>query len=53
MDMTGDEIELILDEYPPNTPTSRLLEEGDPGSLSFFKQKKGEDLEMEYSILSQ
>ncbi|CAH1453563.1 unnamed protein product [Lactuca virosa] len=53
MDMTGDEIDLILDEYPPNTPTSRLLEEGDPGSLSFFKQKKGEDLEMEYSILSQ
>ncbi|KAL4565415.1 hypothetical protein LXL04_029509 [Taraxacum kok-saghyz] len=48
MEMTGDEIDFILDKYPPNTPTSRLLEEGDPGSLSFFDQKNEQDLELEY-----
>ncbi|XP_076951086.1 putative inactive ATP-dependent zinc metalloprotease FTSHI 1, chloroplastic [Bidens hawaiensis] len=53
MEMTGDEIEYILDKYPPNTPTSRLLEEGDPGSLSFYKQTQGQDVELEYSILNQ
>ncbi|KAI3505303.1 hypothetical protein L1887_27362 [Cichorium endivia] len=53
MEMTGEEIDFILDTYPPNTPTSRLLEEGDPGSLSFFKQREGEDLELEYSIMNQ
>ncbi|KAF5774722.1 putative peptidase M41, AAA+ ATPase domain, ATPase, AAA-type, core [Helianthus annuus] len=53
MEMTGDEIDYILEKYPPNTPTSRLLEEGDPGSLSFFKQKQGQDVELEYSILNQ
>nr|XP_043628490.1 probable inactive ATP-dependent zinc metalloprotease FTSHI 1, chloroplastic [Erigeron canadensis] len=53
MEMTGDEIDYILDKYPPNTPTSRLLEEGDPGNLSFFKQTQGEDHELEYSILNQ
>ncbi|KAC9800209.1 hypothetical protein E3N88_45240 [Mikania micrantha] len=47
------EIDYILDKYPPNTPTSRLLEEGDPGSLEFFKQTQGQDLELEYSILNQ
>ncbi|KAD5802685.1 hypothetical protein E3N88_14045 [Mikania micrantha] len=53
MEMTGNEIDYILDKYPPNTPTSRLLEEGDPGSLEFFKQTQGQDLELEYSILNQ
>ncbi|KAI7743238.1 hypothetical protein M8C21_024876, partial [Ambrosia artemisiifolia] len=52
-EISGDEIDYILDKYPPNTPTSRLLEEGDPGSLSFFKRTQGQDAELEYSILNQ
>ncbi|XP_024996528.1 probable inactive ATP-dependent zinc metalloprotease FTSHI 1, chloroplastic [Cynara cardunculus var. scolymus] len=55
LEMSGDEIEFILDMYPPNTPTSRLLEEGDPSSLSFFKQtqEREHDVEFKYSILNQ
>lgn len=53
LEMSGDEIEFILDTYPPNTPTSRLLEEGDPSSLSFFEQTQEQDLEFKYSILNQ
>ncbi|KAD2394491.1 hypothetical protein E3N88_41468 [Mikania micrantha] len=51
MEMTGDEIDYILDKYPPNTPTSRLLEEGDPGSLEFFKQTQGQDLELDQAFI--
>ncbi|KAL2551098.1 FtsH extracellular protease family [Forsythia ovata] len=48
----GDEIEFIIDNYPPQTPTSLILEEGDPGSLPFFEKKQEESDELEYSLLS-
>ncbi|CAI9762581.1 unnamed protein product [Fraxinus pennsylvanica] len=48
----GDDIEFIIDNYPPQTPTSLVLEERDPGRLPFFEQKQAELDEVEYSLLS-
>lgn len=51
-EIRGDDIEFIIDNYPPQTPTSLVLEERDPGSLPFFEQKQAELDEVEYSLLS-
>ncbi|CAL5433734.1 unnamed protein product [Camellia sinensis] len=50
-EISGKEIDFILNSYPPHTPTSRILEEKDPGSLPFFKQEQ-ESQELEYSLLT-
>ncbi|GMP96696.1 hypothetical protein CsSME_00045225 [Camellia sinensis var. sinensis] len=50
-EISGEEIDFILNSYPPHTPTSRILEEKDPGSLPFFKQEQ-ESQELEYSLLT-
>lgn len=50
-EISGEEIDFILNSYPPHTPTSRILEEKDPGSLPFFKQER-ESQELEYSLLT-
>lgn len=49
-EISGKEIDFIVNSYPPHTPTSRILEEKDPGSLPFFKQEQ-ESQELEYSLL--
>ncbi|XP_027081356.2 probable inactive ATP-dependent zinc metalloprotease FTSHI 1, chloroplastic [Coffea arabica] len=51
-EISGEEIDFILDSYPPHTPINLILEEGDPGSLPFFSQKQKQDTELEYSLLS-
>lgn len=52
-ELTGEEIDFILDNYPPQMPTSLVLEERDPGSLPFFEEKKeAESKELEYTMLS-
>lgn len=50
-EISGEEIDFIVNSYPPHTPTSRILEEKDPGSLPFFKQEQ-ESQELEYSLLT-
>ncbi|XP_052170629.1 probable inactive ATP-dependent zinc metalloprotease FTSHI 1, chloroplastic [Diospyros lotus] len=49
-EISGEEIDFILRSYPPQTPTSRILEEKDPGSLAFFKEEPGR--EVEYSLMT-
>ncbi|XWS38212.1 hypothetical protein CRYUN_Cryun19dG0111200 [Craigia yunnanensis] len=44
-DISGEEIDFILNKYPPQTPLSLLLEEENPGSLPFIKQEQEPDLE--------
>lgn len=51
-EISGEEIDFILDSYPPHTPINLILEERDPGSLLFFRQKQKQDTELEYSLLS-
>ncbi|CAN4127238.1 unnamed protein product [Withania somnifera] len=51
-EISGDEIDLILSHYPPNTPTSLLLEERDPGSLPFFDENQEQHNNIEYSLSS-
>ncbi|KAL8536384.1 hypothetical protein ACS0TY_011848 [Phlomoides rotata] len=52
-DVSGNEIDFILDHYPPQTPTSLVLEERNPGSLPFFEQKQPEGKELEeYTLLN-
>lgn len=50
-EISGEEIEFILDKYPPQTPISLLLEEDDPGSLSFVR--RDESREIEYALVNQ
>ncbi|GAV88782.1 AAA domain-containing protein/Peptidase_M41 domain-containing protein [Cephalotus follicularis] len=50
-EISGDEIDFILNSYPPQTPLSLLLEEKNPGSLPFIKEEKG--LKLEYALPSQ
>ncbi|KAG8375123.1 hypothetical protein BUALT_Bualt10G0067600 [Buddleja alternifolia] len=39
-EISGDEIDYILDNYPPETPTSLVLEEQNPGSLPFLEEEQ-------------
>ncbi|KAJ7945062.1 ATP-dependent zinc metalloprotease FtsH [Quillaja saponaria] len=50
-EISGEEIEFILNTYPPQTPIQLLLEEKNPGSLAFFNREQGRDLE--YALLNQ
>lgn len=51
-ELTGEEIDFIIENYPPQTPTSLVLEETDPGSLPFFHQDEAETKELEYTMLT-
>ncbi|KAL3652817.1 putative inactive ATP-dependent zinc metalloprotease FTSHI 1, chloroplastic [Castilleja foliolosa] len=51
-EISGDEIDYILDNYPPQTPTRIVLEEKNPGSLPIFDQEQVQSDELEYSLLS-
>lgn len=52
-EINGDEIEYILDNYPPETPTSLVLEERNPGSLPMFDKEQGlQSNELEYTLLT-
>ncbi|KAK6263271.1 hypothetical protein QUC31_009087 [Theobroma cacao] len=44
-EISGEEIDFILNKYPPQTPLSLLLGEENPGSLPFIKQEQELDLE--------
>ncbi|KAL6322043.1 hypothetical protein AAG906_003187 [Vitis piasezkii] len=44
-EISGEEIDFILNNYPPQTPVSCLLEEENPGSLPFGRQEQGLKLE--------
>ncbi|KAL8154622.1 hypothetical protein AgCh_000106 [Apium graveolens] len=52
-EITGEEINFIIKNYPPHTPTSLILEERDPGSLPLFRQSQEEENEVEYNLLPQ
>lgn len=49
-EISGEEIDFILNKYPPQTPVSLLLAEENPGSLPFFKQ---ETSDLEYALVAQ
>ncbi|KAL7122785.1 hypothetical protein ACP275_01G065600 [Erythranthe tilingii] len=49
-EINGDEIDFIIDNYPPQTPTSLVLEERNPGSLPFFDQNEVQSNELEYTL---
>ena len=51
-ELTGEEIDFIIENYPPQTPTSLVLEEREPGSLPLFQQDVGETEELEYTMLN-
>ncbi|GAA0156937.1 metalloprotease [Lithospermum erythrorhizon] len=52
-EISGDEIDFILDNYPSNSPASILLEEKDPGSLPFFEEtQQQDDTGVEYSLIT-
>ncbi|GMI95524.1 FTSH inactive protease 1, ACCUMULATION AND REPLICATION OF CHLOROPLASTS 1 [Hibiscus trionum] len=39
-EINGEEIDFILNKYPPQTPLSLVLEEENPGSLPFIKRER-------------
>jgi hypothetical protein len=49
-EISGEELDFILNNYPPQTPITHLLEEENPGSLPFVKQEIEHDLE--YALLT-
>ncbi|XP_062074593.1 probable inactive ATP-dependent zinc metalloprotease FTSHI 1, chloroplastic [Humulus lupulus] len=49
-EISGEEIDFILDKYPPQTPITLLMEEESPGSLPFVKED--ENREVEYAFAS-
>ncbi|KAL0329935.1 UNVERIFIED_CONTAM: putative inactive ATP-dependent zinc metalloprotease FTSHI 1, chloroplastic [Sesamum radiatum] len=51
-EINGYEIDFILDNYPPETPTSLVLEERNPGSLPFFEDEQSQSNELEYTLLT-
>ncbi|KAL0393692.1 UNVERIFIED_CONTAM: putative inactive ATP-dependent zinc metalloprotease FTSHI 1, chloroplastic [Sesamum latifolium] len=51
-EINGHEIDFILDNYPPETPTSLVLEERNPGSLPFFEDEQSQSNELEYTLLT-
>lgn len=52
-EISGEEIEFILNKYPPHTPANLILEERDPGTLPFYNQNQEQDHELELSLLAQ
>lgn len=52
-EISGEEINFIIKNYPPHTPTSLILEERDPGSLPLFRHSQEEENEVEYNLLPQ
>lgn len=52
-EISGEAIDFIIDNYPPHTPTSLILEERDPGSLPLFQQSREQDQASDYSLLAQ
>ncbi|RZC56515.1 hypothetical protein C5167_015383 [Papaver somniferum] len=53
MEISGDEIEYILDNYPAETPLKLLLEEENPGTLPFSETENGLDLELSFLVPSE
>lgn len=49
-EISGEELDFILNKYPPQTPISNLLEEENPGRLPFVKQEQ--KLELDYARLT-
>ncbi|EEF51372.1 Cell division protein ftsH, putative [Ricinus communis] len=49
-EISGNEIDYILNNYPPQTCISLLLEEENPGSLPFTKNEQGH--EVDYELLT-
>ncbi|KAL2524938.1 FtsH extracellular protease family [Abeliophyllum distichum] len=47
-EITGNDIELILDNYSPQTPASQVMEEIDPGSPPFSMKMQAQSNESEY-----
>ncbi|KAF5182372.1 Atp-dependent zinc metalloprotease ftsh [Thalictrum thalictroides] len=45
-EISGQQIEYILDQYPAETPIRLLLEEENPGSLPFFEAEQRGDMEL-------
>ncbi|XP_034216683.1 probable inactive ATP-dependent zinc metalloprotease FTSHI 1, chloroplastic isoform X3 [Prunus dulcis] len=52
-EISGEEIDFILNKYPPQTPLKLLFEEENPGSLKFIKQEQEQERELEYALLTQ
>ncbi|KAM1788299.1 hypothetical protein ACFX11_038614 [Malus domestica] len=54
-EISGEEIDFILNKYLPQTPLKLLLEEENPGSLKFVtqEQEQEQERESEYALLSQ
>ncbi|KAI3873728.1 hypothetical protein MKX03_029458 [Papaver bracteatum] len=48
MEISEDELEYILDNYPSETPLKLLLEEENPGTLPFFETENGLDSELSF-----
>lgn len=44
-EISGAEIDFIIDKYPAETPISQLLEEENPGSLPNFNEEQGYEIE--------
>lgn len=51
-EISGEEIDFILNQYPTQTPVSQLLEEENPGTLPFFTPQQERVHELEYSLLT-
>ncbi|CAI9094336.1 OLC1v1030060C1 [Oldenlandia corymbosa var. corymbosa] len=51
-EISGDEIEFILDNYPPDAPVNLVLEERDPGSLRLFSRKQEQEDKLEHNLLT-
>ncbi|OVA00957.1 Peptidase M41 [Macleaya cordata] len=45
-EISGEQMEFIIDKYPAETPINLLLQEENPGSLPFFEIENGRDLEL-------
>ncbi|ONK69171.1 uncharacterized protein A4U43_C05F20080 [Asparagus officinalis] len=45
-EISGDQIEFILNNYPPETPVKLVLDEKNPGSLPLFKLEEDHDLKL-------
>lgn len=58
-EIVGEEIDFILDNYPPQTPISVLLQEENPGSLPFVgrgrdqEQEQEQERDFEYAAIPQ
>lgn len=46
-EISGEEIGFILNNYPPQTPVSVLLQEENPGSLPFVRREREWEREQE------